>query len=74
MKLVVVLFFALLILHQDFWNWDQGDLLLGLFPVGLAYHAAFSVLCAALGALAVYRAWPADVESQSRADGEGEED
>ena len=34
-------FIVLAVLHQDGWNWDDGDLVFGIMPVGLAYHAAY---------------------------------
>ena len=52
------LFILLLILHQDFWNWSsEGIIFLGM-PIGLFYHAVFSVACSILGAWAVLRVWP----------------
>ncbi len=56
-------------LHQDFWNWDNGDLLFGFLPVGLAYHAAYSIAAAGLMAVLVKFAWPAEldrIESDSK--------
>ena len=41
---LTLLAMALLVLHQDFWNWEQYQpLWLGFLPIGLTYHAAFSV-------------------------------
>ena len=57
--LFILLFFA----HQDFWLWDDGSLVLGFMPIGLAYHALFSIGCAALGWLAIKTAWPHDLEA-----------
>ena len=56
------LFIILFFLHQDFWWWEDSDLVFGFMPIGLAYHAAFSVACAGLGALAIRYAWPHDLE------------
>jgi hypothetical protein len=53
---------ALTVLHHDFWWWDDRTLVLGILPVGLAYHAAFSVAAAVLWALACRWAWPAHLE------------
>jgi hypothetical protein len=37
-------------LHQDFWYWREArPLVFGIFPIGLFYHAAYTV--AASGAL-----------------------
>jgi hypothetical protein len=57
-SLFVILFF----LHQDFWWWEDSGLVFGFMPIGLAYHAAFSIACAFLGWLAIRFAWPHDLE------------
>jgi hypothetical protein len=59
---IVIAFIVLAILHQDFWNWDNSSLVLGFMPVGLAYHAAYSVIAAIFWALVVKFAWPKDLE------------
>ena len=47
--LVTVLVVAVYLLHQDFWNWKKSEpLILGFLPIGLAYHAGFSILAAIL--------------------------
>jgi hypothetical protein len=53
---------VLFVLHQDCWNWSNQSLLFGFMPIGLAYHATFSVLAACVWALAVKFAWPDEVE------------
>ncbi|XAM00188.1 DUF3311 domain-containing protein [Phycisphaeraceae bacterium D3-23] len=53
----------LFVLHQDFWNWGNRSLVFGFMPVGLAYHAGYSVAAALLWAAAVRFAWPSDVEA-----------
>jgi len=60
--LVYLLFLLMLILHQDSWAWDDQTLVRGFMPIGLAYHAAFSIGCAILGALAIKYVWPHDLE------------
>ena len=62
-KVIWIIFIALFVLHQDFWNWDNTDLVLGFLPVGLAYHAAFSIAAALLWTAAVKFAWPSDLEA-----------
>jgi hypothetical protein len=57
---------ALALLHQDFWFWDDATLVFGFLPVGLAYHALYSVLAGCLWYLALTYAWPSDVESFAR--------
>jgi hypothetical protein len=53
---------VLAILHHDFWYWDDRTLLFGFLPIGLAYHAAFSLAAAGVWALAVVFAWPSTIE------------
>jgi hypothetical protein len=48
-----IAFVLLCVLHHDWWYWDDGTLLLGFLPVGLAYHAGVSLAAAALWAWAV---------------------
>lgn len=59
---ILAVFMVLAILHQDFWNWDKVTLLFGFLPVGLAYHAAFSVVAAIFWWAASRWAWPEDIE------------
>ena len=69
--LFLLLFFA----HQDFWWWGDDTLVLGFMPIGLAYHALFSVVCSCLWALAVLKAWPEEIErwaAEETPDKEGE--
>lgn len=55
----------LAVLHQDFWYWDDPTLVWGgIIPIGLAYHMIFSIVAAAVWALAVVFAWPTDVEDE----------
>ncbi|MEM6910607.1 MAG: hypothetical protein AAF555_03405 [Verrucomicrobiota bacterium] len=55
-------FLLLAILHQDEWNWDNGHLVFGFLPVGLAYHAAYSLVVALFWALVIRWAWPRHLE------------
>ncbi len=50
--LLLLLILAVYAAHQDFWNWGKADpLIFGFLPVGLAYHAAYSILASAMMAL-----------------------
>lgn len=56
---------ALYLLHQDVWFWRAADpLVFGFLPIGLAYHAAYTVAVAGLMWLLVRHAWPAHLEGQ----------
>lgn len=51
------------VLHQDFWNWQRIEpLVFGFLPIGLAYHAAYSILAACMMAVLVRFAWPKHLE------------
>ena len=64
MKWVLYLLTVLLIvLHQDFWNWDKVDpRWFGFLPVGLWYHLGYCVAAAVLLGLFVAFAWPTHLE------------
>jgi hypothetical protein len=49
--------------HQDFWFWRAArPLVFGFLPIGLFYHAAYTVAASALMWLLVKYRWPADLE------------
>jgi len=59
MAALTYIFLAVLfVVHQDFWWWDSQALVFGFLPIGLAYHAFFSILSAGIWALAVKAIWP----------------
>lgn len=63
MKYVIwLLVIALLILHQDYWQWDDSSLILGILPFTLAYHVGISVAAAAVWALSVKLCWPDELD------------
>lgn len=53
---------ALAALHHDFWLWDNDAPVFGFLPIGLAYHAVFSIAAACLWAMALKFAWPTQLE------------
>ena len=56
---VVALLYAL---HQDFWFWRASrPLVFGFLPIGLFYHAVFTLASSAALWLLVTYAWPAEV-------------
>jgi len=60
--IIFILFLILLVLHQDFWNWDNANLVFGFMPVGLAYHAGYSLVAATFWAVVIKIAWPTHLE------------
>jgi len=62
----------LYVLHQDLWFWhDARPLVFGFLPIGLFYHAAFTVVAAGVLWLLVTLAWPAHLEPRRREDTKG---
>jgi hypothetical protein len=67
--LLFVLIALVYVAHQDLWNWKKYEpLIFGFLPVGLAYHAAYSVLCALMMAVLVKVAWPKHLEAEQAPD------
>ena len=61
--LLIVAVVALYALHQDFWFWNAArPFVFGFLPIGLFYHAAFTVACSGLMWLLVRYVWPAHLE------------
>jgi hypothetical protein len=62
--LLTLLVAAVYALHQDVWFWRTAQpVVLGILPIGLAYHAAYSAGAAALMWLLVRVAWPSHLET-----------
>ena len=61
--LSVVIIASLYVLHQDLWFWRQArPLVFGVLPIGLFYHAAFTVASSFALWLLVTFAWPSHLE------------
>jgi hypothetical protein len=61
-SLLVAILFAL---HQDLWFWrTPHPIVFGILPIGLAYHALYSIVIAGLMLLLVRYAWPAWLEDE----------
>ncbi len=59
---LALLLIVVALLHQDNWNWSDKTLVLGILPIGLAYHAAYSILAAITMWALVKFAWPHHLE------------
>ncbi len=59
---------ALYVLHQDIWFWRTahifGHIPFGVIPIGLFYHACFSVAASLLMWMLVKFAWPSQLERE----------
>ena len=61
--LLTVLVLLLYVLHQDVWFFQTAHpLVLGFVPIGLFYHACFTIAASVLMWLLVRHAWPAHLE------------
>ena len=70
LRVVFIVFVVLAILHQDAWTWDKANLVFGFMPVGLAYHALYSIVAALFWAAVVKFAWPYYLEDWADEGGE----
>jgi uncharacterized oligopeptide transporter (OPT) family protein len=60
---LTILIVGVYLLHQDSWNWNKTEpMVFGFLPVGLAYHAGYSIVAALLMAVLVKVAWPKHLE------------
>ncbi|MGC6464057.1 MAG: DUF3311 domain-containing protein [Akkermansiaceae bacterium] len=71
--LIIIVFLVLVVLHQDFWNWDNANLVFGFMPVGLFYHACYSLTAALFWAIVMKVAWPASLEEWAEGDSDDAE-
>jgi Protein of unknown function (DUF3311) len=63
--LLVIGVIALYILHQDVWFWRAArPLVFGFIPIGLFYHACFTVAASFVFWMLVKHAWPAHLEQE----------
>jgi hypothetical protein len=54
------------VLHQDFWFWFTArPLVFGFLPIGLAYHAAYTLGISLLMRYLVRHHWPSHLETES---------
>jgi hypothetical protein len=61
--LLLIIVGALYVLHQDFWFWRAArPLVFGFIPIGLFYHACYTVATAIVMWLLVKHAWPSELE------------
>ena len=58
---------ALYALHQDVWFWREArPLVFGVLPIGLFYHAAYTVAVSLVLSWIVRRYWPAHLDAAAR--------
>ena len=57
---------VLLLLHLNYWMWDETRLVLGL-PVNLFYHLMLSLVVSVVMFVLVRRAWPIHLDGDESA-------
>ena len=68
MKSIVWPLLALLvILHHDFWFWNDPTLVVGWIPIGLLYHVGLSLVAAGFWLVAIKYAWPGYLDDDQAA-------
>ena len=71
---LLALTIGMIVIHQDFWNWDKADpRAFGFLPIGLWYHALYCVAAAILLWMFVAFLWPKHLEDVQREVPPGEE-
>ena len=64
--ILAVLVVVVYLLHQDVWYWFEArPFVFGFMPIGLFYHAAFTLASAVLLLVLVKYAWPGHLERGS---------
>jgi hypothetical protein len=59
----------LYVLHQDVWFWRSArPFVLGALPIGLFYHAAYTVATSLLLMALVRLLWPSHLDTERRGD------
>ena len=55
-----ILILALVVVHQDFWNWGVTERSLGGLPQGFVFHVGLSITAAFIWLIVTIGAWPKD--------------
>lgn len=63
-QLIWLLVILLVILHQDFWFWENETLVFGFMPIGLFYHACISIAAGTVWFMACQFAWPENLDEE----------
>ncbi len=66
---VGLLLIVLVILHQDYWQWNDTSVVFGFLPWTLVYHIGLSLAAAAVWYLAVTCCWPQWQDEQAEGKG-----
>ena len=53
-----MLIIGLLVLHQDYWQWERDDIVWGFVPYPMAYNIAISLATAGVWIIVTRWSWP----------------
>lgn len=57
---------GLFLLHQDTWFWETArPLVFGFLPIGLFYHAVYTLLVSVFMVVLIRYAWPTELERRA---------
>jgi hypothetical protein len=63
LAILVAIFYAL---HQDVWFWRQAQpVVFGVLPIGLFYHACYTLAVSALVWVLIKYAWPEHLDERA---------
>ena len=64
MKAIVTwaLVLALLVMHQDYWQWDRNEIVFGFMPYTMAYNIGVSLATAGLWIIVCTFLWPSHLD------------
>ena len=63
MPMILAVAALLYVLHQDIWFWrTPTPLVFGFLPIGLFYHAAYTILISIVLAWLARRYWPSHLD------------
>lgn len=55
---VIIAVSALLIAHQDYWQWARTDLVWGFVPYNMAYHIGIALITSLMWLVVCTFCWP----------------
>jgi len=65
--LLVILVLVFYLLHQDIWFWRTArPLVFGTLPIGLFYHALYTLAVSAIVGVLIRYVWPAHLDEDER--------
>lgn len=63
-RVAALLIAVMYALHQDIWFWRTPSVVFGILPIGLFYHAAYTLATSLLLWLLIRLIWPSHLEGE----------